>query len=286
MRIRQQEEAPEAPAGISLLMILGFYLLDGPASVWQEALVVALQRLGYTGHAARQAIARSTRSGLLTAERCGRRARMSLTPSGLALLRDGGQRLFAFGEPWPWDGSWLLLNVRVPETQRDVRQRLRKRLGWVGFGSLGNGVWLTPHLDRESELAALLADEPAAQAWTFRARHGELGDLDQLVQQAWDIDAMVASYESFIGEFGPLRPTTDDGCFVALTSMLTRWRAFPFVDPDLPASLLPKGWLRERAYTLFHDRRDRWVEQARRYVASCEPVDDAKRVLAPARGAL
>jgi len=48
--------------------------------------------------------------------------------------------------------------MRVPEAQRDVRHRLRKRLGWLGFGSLGNGLWLTPHVDRESELASALAD--------------------------------------------------------------------------------------------------------------------------------
>ena len=273
MRAAVRDDGPGAPAGISLLMILGFYLLDGPESVWQEALVHGLQRLGYTRQAARQAIARATRSGLVTAKRHGRRARMSLTPSGSDLLREGEQRLFAFGEPWSWDGRWLLVSVRVPEPQRDVRHRLRRRLGWAGFGSLGNGLWLTPHLEREADLAVLLAEEPAAQAWTFHARHGELGDLDQLVRQAWDIDAMVASYESFIGEFGAARPVADDDCFAALVSMLARWRAFPFVDPDLPPALFPKGWLRERAHTVFHDRWNRWLEPARRYVASCEPVE-------------
>lgn len=289
MRIAAGDRVPDAPAGISLLMVLGSYLLDGPASVWQEALVTALQRLGYTRHAGRQAVARATRQGVLVAERHGRRARMVLTPAGLELLREGERRLFAFGEPWTWDGSWLLLSVRVPEAQRDVRHRLRKQLGWAGLGSLGNGMWLTPHLDREAEVAALLAEEPAAQAWTFRARHGELGDLDQLVRQAWDIDRMVTSYEAFIAEFGPMRPATAEGCFVALTSMLTRWRTFPFIDPDLPPALLPKGWLRERAYTLFHERKDRWVEGSRQFVASCEPSDTAVAVVsatpAPAQSA-
>ena len=185
----------------------------------------------------------------------------------------GGRRLFKFGQPWSWDGNWLLLSMRVPEAQREARHRLRKQLGWAGLGSLGNGIWLTPHLDREPEVAAILAEEPAAQAWTFRARHGELGDADQLVRQAWDIDTMLASYESFIAAFSPLRPTSPGDCFVAYTSMLTRWRAFPFVDPDLPAAVLPKGWLRERAYTLFHDRAERWVGPTRRFVASCASTE-------------
>jgi phenylacetic acid degradation operon negative regulatory protein len=262
---------PDAPAGISLLMILGVYLLDGAESIWQEALATSLQTLGYTRHAARQSIARATRAGLLETRREGRRARMSLSRQGLELLRDGEQRIFTFGEPWSWDGSWLLVSMRVPETQRDVRHRLRKRLGWMGFGSLGNGLWLTPHIDGESELAGVVADEPAADVWTFRARHGELGDPDELVRTAWDIDSMVSSYEAFVDQFARLRPASPEEAFASLISMLVKWRAFPFVDPDLPPELLPKGWLRQRAYALFHERHSRWSGPARAYVASLEP---------------
>ncbi len=252
-------------------MVLGMYLLDREDGIWQETLANALQSLGYTPQAARQSIARATRAGLLDTERHGRRARMSLTREGIELLRDGEQRIFSFGEPWSWDGSWLLVSMRVPEAQRDARHRLRKRLGWMGFGSLGNGLWLAPHVDRESELATAIADEPAAEAWTFHARHGELGDPDELVRTAWNIDAMVASYESFVADFAQIRPSSPRESFTSTIALLIRWRIFPFVDPDLPPELLPKGWLRERAYSLFHDRYDRWSGPARAYVASLEP---------------
>jgi phenylacetic acid degradation operon negative regulatory protein len=207
---------------------------------------------------------------------------MSLTGRGIELLRDGEHRIFTFGQPWKWDGSWLLVSLRVPEAQRDARHRLRKRLGWAGFGSLGNGLWLSAHIDRESELASALAEEPAAEAWTFHARHGELGDLDELVRTAWDIDAMVSSYELFVAEFAQLRPESPQESFTSLISMLLKWRTFPFVDPDLPPQLLPKGWLRERAHTVFHDRHSRWSGAARAYVASLEP-DATEPVLTGAR---
>jgi len=279
MRISSHARAPAAPAGISLLMVLGEYVLDRREGTWQEALTAALQTLGYSRHAARQAIARAVRAGLLRTQRQGRRALVSLTDKGSLLLRDGERRIFTFGQPWSWDGTWLLVSVRVPESQRDARHRLRKRLGWLGFGSLGNGLWLSPHVERESELAAALADEPAADVWTFRARHGELGDPDRLVRTAWDIDTMVAGYESFVADFG--RTTTDSPqeAFVGLISLLVRWRAFPFTDPDLPPELLPKGWLREQAYALFHDRYALWAGPARAFVASLEP----EAVVRPAR---
>ena len=263
-------------------MVLGMYLVDGPPSyewrsdVWQETLVLSLEHLGYTNHAARQAIARAARTGILAAQRHGRRAHMSLTNTGQELLRDGGRRLLAFGEPWKWDGCWLLLNLRVPESRRDARQRLRNRLSWAGFGSLGNGLWLSPHVDREAELTSVLSAEPAAQAWTFRAHNGEFGDINQLVRQAWDIDAMIANYDLFITEFGRVGPRTPEECFVAYISLWSRWRVFPFIDPDLPAELFPKGWVRERAYAVFQERCLRWVDPARCFVASLEPGETAR----------
>jgi phenylacetic acid degradation operon negative regulatory protein len=114
-------------------------------------------------------------------------------------------------------------------------------------------------------------DEPAADVWTFRARHGELGDPDRLVRTAWDIETMVSGYESFVSEFGPTAPASPQESFVALVSLLVRWRTFPFADPDLPPELLPKGWLREQAYTLFHDRYSRWSGPARAFLATLEP---------------
>src|SRR5436190_24276685 len=101
---------PDAPAGISLLMVLGTYLLDRQESTWQETLADALQALGYTRHAARQAIARAATAGVLETRRQGRRALVSLTTEGNELLRDGERRIFTFGQPWSWDGSWLLLS--------------------------------------------------------------------------------------------------------------------------------------------------------------------------------
>jgi phenylacetic acid degradation operon negative regulatory protein len=278
----EYDGSPSPPAGISLLMVLGMYLLDDPPSheqrcevCWQETLVLSLEHLGYTNHAARQAVARATRRGILAAQRQGRRARMSLTDAGQELLRDGARRLLAFGEPWSWDGCWLLLNLRVPESRRDARQRLRTRLSWAGFGSLGNGLWLSPHLDRERELSSVLSAEPAAQAWTFRARSGEFGDVNQLVRQAWDIDAMITNYDLFIAEFARVQPRTLEECFVSYITLWSRWRLFPFIDPDLPAELFPKGWLRERAYAMFQERCHRWVDPARRFVASLEPGEVA-----------
>lgn len=259
------------PAARSLLLtVLGEYLLPHSAGVWQETLVAALTSLGFTPQAARQALSRSTRGGWLATERRGRRARVTLTPRTAELLRSGAARIYSFGEPWGWDGRWLIVVLRVPEESRAVRHQLRSRLAWTGFGSLGGGVWLTPHVERETELAAAIAEEPAAEARSFVAEFGTIGSPEQLVADAWELDRVRRQYVQFIEDFAPVRALTPEACFRQQTLLVHAWRKFPFLDPDLPAELLPADWPRQRAHELFVACHRRWRLQAGEYFRSLE----------------
>ena len=48
--------------------------------------------------------------------------------------------------------------------------------------------------------------------------------------------------------------------------MLTDWRRLPYLDPGLPAELLPDGWIGIRAADLFFALRSLLEEPARAYV--------------------
>jgi phenylacetic acid degradation operon negative regulatory protein len=260
-----------APAARSLLLtVLGEYVLPLDGGVWQETLVGALTSLGYTEHAARQALARSTRDGWLVAERRGRRARITLSEPTADLLRTGAERIYSFGRPRHWDGRWLVVVLRVPEQSRAVRHQLRSRLAWAGLGSLRGGVWLTPHVERERELAAAINEEPTAEAQSFVAEFGSLGDPRQVVAEAWDLGRVRDHYLAFIEDFRRSRPSTPAACFRQQTLLVHAWRKFPFLDPDLPAPLLAADWPRARALALFADRHQRWGERAWAYFQSLE----------------
>lgn len=260
-----------APAARSLLLtILGEYVLPRQAGVWQETLVEAMVSLGYSAQAARQALSRSTREGWLQTERRGRRARMTLTPRTADLLRSGADRIYSFGQPWRWDGRWLIVVLRVPERSRAVRHQLRSRLAWTGLGSLGGGVWLTPHVEREGELAAAISEAPEADARSFVAAFGAMGSPQQLVADAWDLEQVRGQYVAFIDDFDRVRALAPEACFRQQTLLVHAWRKFPFLDPDLPAELLPADWPRRRAHELFVTRHDRWQPKAVEYFGSLE----------------
>lgn len=269
-----------APAARSLLLtILGEYVLPRGEAVWQETLVGALVSVGYTQQAARQALARSVRDGWLETVRHGRRARVSLSDATAALLRTGARRIYAFGQPWEWDGRWLVLILRVPEERREVRHQLRTRLAWAGLGSMGGGVWLTPHVEREAELREAIREAPAAEATSFVAELGCMGTPTAVAAAAWDLDQVRAQYEALIEDFAAIRPSSAEAFFRLQTLLVHAWRKFPFVDPDLPGELLPAGWPRRRAHDLFAGRHERWRAGAQSY------FEQLARGRSPARAA-
>jgi phenylacetic acid degradation operon negative regulatory protein len=258
-----------------LLTTLGEYVLHAPDGAWQETLISALGTLDYKTQAARQALARSVTAGWLQTERHGRRSRIHLTEETAEMLRTGAERIYSFGEPWEWDGHWLLVVLRVPEQRREVRHQVRTRLAWAGFGSLGGGLWLTPHVDRENELRDMAGDGSAAELLSFRAELGALGDPQKLLAEAWELDAVATAYRDFIDRFARLRPKTPEAVFRAQTLLVHDWRKFPFLDPDLPESMLPPGWPRRRAHDVFHERHALWHETAQDYFRSLDAVGQA-----------
>jgi phenylacetic acid degradation operon negative regulatory protein len=266
-----------APAARSVLLtLLGEYVLPASQSVWQETLINALSTLDYKTQAARQALARSVTAGWLRTERHGRRSRVHLSAETAAMLSTGAERIYGFGEPWEWQGQWLLVVLRVPEERREIRHQVRTRLAWAGFGSMGGGLWITPHVEREHELRDMAGDESVAELLSFRAELGAIGEPRRVIADAWDLAGVAEAYRLFVAQFGRLRPKTPEATFRAQTLLVHEWRKFPFLDPDLPEVMLAPGWPRSRAHDVFHERHALWHDAAQAYFASLEATGERR----------
>jgi phenylacetic acid degradation operon negative regulatory protein len=256
----------ETSARSLLLTILGEFVLPMQQPVWTSTVVGALERLGVEEKAARQALARTAADGWLTSERVGRTVRWSLTAPGRRLLTEGAERIYSFGVGAPdWDGVWLVLYVSVPESKRRLRHQLRTRLSWAGFGSPEPGMWISPSATREAEAAAVV-DELGldADAMSFTARFAGIGRERAMVTKAWDLGDVGALYEEFIDAFTGLRPEKPDDVVLAQTRLVHEWRRFPFLDPQLPAELLPAHWSGARGRQLFDAKHADWHDTAQR----------------------
>jgi phenylacetic acid degradation operon negative regulatory protein len=260
--------APGAPRARSLLLtVLGEFVLPGGRPVWTSTLVDALALLGVEQSAARQALARSGASGLVVAEKVGRRTRWSLTPRATRLLTDGARRIYGFGlGERDWDRGWLLVLVTVAEQNRHLRARLRTRMTWLGFGLMGPGAWVTPWADREGEARAALQElELLDGAVSWIGRPGQMGSVEERVGEIWDLDAVAAEYTNFMAAATSEAPAGPAAEFVALTRLVHDWRHFPGTDPGLPEALLPGSWPGRAAARTFHECHSRWESGARRW---------------------
>ena len=248
-----------------LLTVLGEFVLPVGGRVWTAALLDALGALGVEERTARQAVWRSAERGLLESERIGRRTRWALSDAAHRLLSEGTRRIYSLHrEPRPWDGRWLLLYVSVPESQRDLRHRMRTRLGWAGFASIGSGTWVSPWIDRETEAREVLDDLGlASAARSFIAHPGGIGNVNEMVTSTWPLGEIGAGYDAFLERFGAA-PAAESGydAFVNQVRLVHEWRRFPFLDPDLPGDLLPRDWSGYRAAELFHHLHEQWRSSA------------------------
>jgi phenylacetic acid degradation operon negative regulatory protein len=258
-----RRHAAGAPSARGLLFtLLGEFVLPDGGTAWTAAVLAAFARLGIEEKTTRQALMRTAASGWLDAEKVGRRTRWRLTASAQKMLTEGADRIYSFTGPGEsWDGRWLLVYARIPESDRHARHVVRSRLSWAGFGSLGGGLWISPHPEREAEAIGVLREVGvAADAHVFVARRSGLADVQVMVAAAWDLGAIEDRYEEFIEEF---RATAPADVLARQVELVHAWRRFPAIDPVLPRELWPARWSGLKAARLFADRHQRWSDDAK-----------------------
>jgi phenylacetic acid degradation operon negative regulatory protein len=254
-----------------LFTVLGELVLPAGGSAPTSAFIDVLGRQGVEEKASRQALMRTAADGWLVSERQGRRSIWTLSANAERLLTDGAARIYGFRGAQPdWDGRWLLVLARVPETERAARHLLRTRLTWAGFGSPAPGVWISTHVDRSSEADRVLTEAGVQDdAQIFLGEHHG-GSLSTMVRQAWDLDAIEQRYEEFLADFAR-QPSSDP--IIRVIQLVHAWRRFPLLDPELPSELLPARWSGARAAKLFQRQHARWSMDARaRWYGNAAPL--------------
>jgi phenylacetic acid degradation operon negative regulatory protein len=239
-----------------VITLLGSYVSPRESRrVWSGGLVTLLTELGFSDGAARIALTRLVRRGLLAPHRDGRLVHYSLTPRTVALLADGDRRIFGLGRGDRPAGTWTVLWPGIPESRRPARERLVRRLRFLGFGPVQDGTWIAPH-DREAEVLALLAElDVTEHAGLMLGTPSAALDVRRFAGRAWDLDELSARYDAFVTEFGscPRETLSDAEAFSVRTRLVHTFRVFPSLDPELPGELIPAPGRRAAAITLFHD---------------------------------
>lgn len=253
-----------------VITLLGAYVYPGDRTVWSGGLVKLLGEFGFSVGAARVALTRMARRDLLARVPQGRLVHYRLTARAAALLAEGERRIFSLGRDVRAAEVWTVLWHAIPEEQRVERARLARRLRFLGFGSLHDGTWISPH-DREQEVAALLEElQVTGHAAVLLGRAGSSVEFEPFAARAWDLPELSMRYRTFVAAFGRYarggRNGLDDReAFLVRTRLVHAFRQFPFLDPGLPDELDPTNGQRARAVALFHDLYGALAEPAQRH---------------------
>lgn len=243
--------------------------------VWTSKLLYLLDLLGVSDRAARTTLSRMKKQGWFDTEREGRESRYILTEAGRAIIDEGDKRIFE-APLIHWDSMWHTVVYSLPEEKRPLRNELRKKLTWFGFGRLAPGTWISPH-DRRSELESIV-DSLNIRPYIslFASRNLEMVSNEELVQRCWDLTALGEDYKSFVERWTPetklaaaarggklARGVNNHQCeiqFLKRFQLTFDFQPFPRKDPNLPLNLLPPDWQGHEARTLFRELRSVYNE--------------------------
>src|SRR5512139_128616 len=245
-----------------IFVLFGDVIAPRGGQIWASGLLSLLELLGVSERAARSTLSRMVRKGWLKPRREGRHSLYTLTPKGQRLLAEGGQRIF---EPRQrdWDGRWHLVVYSLPERKRKLRDDLRKRLTWLGFGRAAPGSWISPH-DRQAEIEELLSDLNVHDyVHYFSDVRLAIGSDQDIVEACWDLKSLNRRYARFVGKWEPAYEKLARGeclspaqCFVQRFWITNEHSEFPRLDPNLPDDLLPADWPGDKAAGIFNEYRN------------------------------
>jgi phenylacetic acid degradation operon negative regulatory protein len=252
-----------------ILDIFGDYLAIVGTEVRAGDLVGMLGAVGIEPATSRMTLSRLKQEGWFTTRRIGRETLYRLSDHLVEILDEGRGRIFESYQQ-DWDGWWTQLVFQLPESDRALREQLKKRLSWLGFGPLTPSTWLSPRRQRAHALA-LRGEFPAIDIDVLDVRTDDADEDRSLARRCWDLAALNADYRDFMSAHEKLAASAEslDGraAFTARIELVSTYRHFPFRDPSLPVELRPPGWQGAAAHELFLSLHDALAPAAGEYVA-------------------
>lgn len=245
----------QAAVGIS------FGLLEA-AALPGPVLVAMMADLGISEAAARGTLARMLKSGELEATHRGR----------VAVYRLSGRHLQLFSlikeNPAgpPWTGQFHTVIYDIAESDRRMRDWVRRKAFEAGYGSPRPGVLISP-VDRSGWIEPLRGPGRMIEAGRFGC---DLPTARRLAERAWNLreigDQVEASCRKLERKLDGSAPSPSGVDAVrALNELWTDISLMHQQIPLLPAEFLPPGWSLGRLYQLTFAESERYEEGVRRY---------------------
>ena len=179
------DDADSRPGSATSLLrtIVGCYLRRLGGWIAAAPLMQLMTAVGVNQTRTRTAILRVRGKGLLAPEAREGRAGYALEPAAIPALARGDRRIYSARHMATSD-RLCLISYSIPESQRQLRHQLRRRLASIGCGTVTAALWICPeHLTGEVEeilMISACAHRPRSSSSTRRGwtvdSEGQSGD--------------------------------------------------------------------------------------------------------------
>lgn len=227
----------------ALFTLFGDVVRPAGGEAWLSTITTCMQTVGFRPEAVRTALHRMAVEGWVEPRRVGRYAAYQLTDRGVARLEQAAARIYRLRSQ-AWDGRWRLL--LAPSL---VDGEVIATLGWIGYGQVQPGVWAHPH--PHTDAARRLFDTDGATTWVEAAAVEADADF---AAAAWPLSDLQDQHQAFLAQWQAVVVPSDPAeAFAMRLRLVHAWRKFLFLDPGLPAEVLPPDWPGFAAAEAFRD---------------------------------
>ncbi|MET4620263.1 phenylacetic acid degradation operon negative regulatory protein [Arthrobacter sp. 2762] len=256
-----------------LRTVIGLYLREAGGWMSAKDIVVLMEALGTSGTVSRTALGRLRKKDVVLQETRDGIPGFTLTEGAASMLARGDRRIYNPISMSPSD-PWCLVSFSIPETEREKRHQLRRRLHWIGCGTVAAGLWICPDTLR-GEVEEILADLELRGMATLFVTQTPLvgGTLQDAASAWWDLDSVAELHKDFIRQHGAAVPGQEGAgveataqAFATFVQCIDRWRIIPYLDPGLPATFLPKDWPGAEGTALFKRIMDAYAQPSAEFV--------------------
>ncbi len=245
-----------------IISLFGLYARAHGGELQVSTIISLMNDVGVESAGVRSSISRLKKRGIIDSVKVNNRNGYALSNSALVAFAEGDERIFSPRRATA-TSRWLLATFTVPESQRNIRHKIRSTLIRMGFGAVAPGLWIAPEHLKNEALSYFERHDLANYFEFFLADHIGTHELAKNVGLWWDLESLDLLYSEFLENNQPLLKKwtdltasedlagRDSEAFADYLILITQWRRLPYSDPGLPSELLPEDWNAIAASELF-----------------------------------
>lgn len=152
----------------------------------------------------------------------------------------------------PWDKKWRIVMVEIPESNRALRDKLRRILSNLGLGLLQAGVWISPQ-DIKEEIRQITQElDLGSQLKFFEVNPTPILD-QQIIEKAWNAPAIDEELTKFIkdAEWSLKAMGKGNGDNFNAKKLIFEYALILKKGPNLPKEFLVQNETRKKAHEIY-----------------------------------